>query len=202
MVAIVFACVVCYYVNGGYFLIMNNTRTQETRGKLASVIGLLKRNAPNQLTGEQLVGIKNAFGYTDQTLDTSYRGEGNASKRRQGINTDDGCYCVICTVYGGDCSYQMWKEDHSEWHRGQRGVKTRIRVPRTWETRGKLKRDGLFVKMYYVTYGWVGEAPTTKRFATKGAAYKFADSVRACLIGVGVEYAQRNSLMDDFTARG
>lgn len=70
--------------------------------------------------------IFKAFRPADRTLDNSYRGQGNASARRQGIDTSrTGCDCDVCVVYGGDCSYQIWRENHSDWHRAQRGVKTK-----------------------------------------------------------------------------
>ena len=62
----------------------------------------------------------------DQTLDRSFRGCGNAAARRAGIDTTPGpCGCVVCNVYGGDCAASMWRDDHSDWHRQQRGVRTR-----------------------------------------------------------------------------
>ena len=62
----------------------------------------------------------------DQTLDRSFRGQGNAALRRQGIDTRPyPCGCVICNVYGGDCAAQAWREDHYQWHLSRRGVKTR-----------------------------------------------------------------------------
>ncbi len=67
------------------------------------------------------------FGVMDNTLDTGYRGEGNKAYRRQaGESINRSCGCTVCTVYGGDCSYQMWMEGHSQWHREQRGTKTKL----------------------------------------------------------------------------
>jgi hypothetical protein len=63
--------------------------------------------------------------WTDQTLDRSFRGMGNRALRRTGEVPNTRCDCVICVEYGGDCSYQMWKEWHGEWHRERRGVKTK-----------------------------------------------------------------------------
>ena len=60
--------------------------------------------------------------------DRSFRGSGNRAARRAGIFEEwGGCGCVVCVIYGGDCSNQMAREAHSEWHREQRGVKTRGR---------------------------------------------------------------------------
>jgi hypothetical protein len=63
----------------------------------------------------------------DQTIDRSFRGCGNKALRRTGEEIDRSCSCVVCVVYGGDCEYQMWKEGHSDWHRANRGVKTKGR---------------------------------------------------------------------------
>jgi hypothetical protein len=62
----------------------------------------------------------------DQTLDRSFRGCGNAAARRQGVDTSRrGICCDVCNVYGGDCAASMWRDDHADWHRDQRGVRTR-----------------------------------------------------------------------------
>ena len=64
---------------------------------------------------------------SDGTLDRAYRGQGNAAARRQGVDTSaTGCGCAVCVEYGGDCSYQLWREGHDEWHAARRGVKTRL----------------------------------------------------------------------------
>lgn len=65
-----------------------------------------------------------------------------------------------------------------------------------------LDRNGVFGKMYVVEYGWTGEARLTKKFATEGAAFTFADSVLACLRDVYIEYTQRHSIREKFFTRG
>lgn len=58
-----------------------------------------------------------------------------------------------------------------------------------------LNRDGGFTKMFVVQYGFGDEAPITKHFITEKAALEFAESVRACLQDVYVEYKQKHSIL-------
>lgn len=89
---------------------------------------ILKGVKGNKVAKQVLMDTFKERGYFLQGIkDTSTRGQGNKAYRRMGETPRTSCDCVTCVVYGGDCYWQMWKEDHSAWHRAQRGVKTRRR---------------------------------------------------------------------------
>jgi hypothetical protein len=59
-------------------------------------------------------------------VDTSWRGSGNRAARRAGsFESYDGCGCVVCVEYGGDCANVLRGEWLREEHCARRGVKTR-----------------------------------------------------------------------------
>lgn len=101
-------------------------QNRTTTARLISVILHTPSNVAPPTPAFLLDLFRREFLLLDATLDRSFRGSGNAAARRQGIDTrDHGCGCDICVVYGGDCSYQMAKESHGEWHRARRYVRTR-----------------------------------------------------------------------------
>jgi hypothetical protein len=78
----------------------------------------------------QFVALVRADGRNGLALNTgadkSLPGNGNRAWRRQGGEITQGCSCVVCEVYGGDCSYVMREEWRREEHLARRGVKTRL----------------------------------------------------------------------------
>ncbi len=95
-----------------------NARVSMAKG----LVALVRAGADSSVLSEYL----SACNYTPAYKDTTARGCGNAAARRMGVDTSDtSCGCVVCTVYGGDCSYTMMREGRGEEHRSRRGQKTR-----------------------------------------------------------------------------
>lgn len=79
-------------------------------------------------TPEQKVALFREY-RIDQSLVTTVRGSGNKSLRRRGEDFGSfSCRCDVCVVYGGDCASQMYQEARGEYHRSQRGVKTKGKI--------------------------------------------------------------------------
>jgi hypothetical protein len=95
-----------------------------TRATVASILASSRIDATSHAKLRQLVR-EGQLTWKRNYTDTSYRGNGNRSWRRAGNDIDTSCGCVICVEYGGDCANVMRREGRAEYHRSQRGVKTR-----------------------------------------------------------------------------